>query len=135
MGILHDVGLIILGALVALVSTLVSLWVKHRHEMHKLRRTEAQEQAQAEEFEALWKQLNANLTKDPIHQVSRLSEAMLQCIGAGDLTTKIPPDKAVELYLSCRTHLLDWSHFQQERLAAESRRKTTAKNASHNMPT
>lgn len=121
MNLSPEAQLVILGAVIALVSSLVSLWVQHRLELKRMRREDARERRRAEAYASLWATLGDGLEHDSAAKVARLSDALVKRLENVDLDAA-PADKLIELYLASQHHLQAWSSFQQDRIERESRR-------------
>jgi len=121
MNLSPEAQLVIIGAVIALVSSLVSLWVQHRLELKRVRREEKREKRRAEAYASLWTNLGDGLEHDGVAKVARLSEALVKRLEKVDLDAA-PADKLIELYLACSHHLQVWSSFQQDRIEREAKR-------------
>lgn len=121
MSLSPEAQLVILGAVIALVSSLVSLWVQHRLELKRVRREEAREKRRAEAYASLWANLGDGLEHDAAAKVARLSDALVKRLERVDLDAA-PAEKIIELYLACQHHLQAWSSFQQDRIEREAKR-------------
>jgi len=123
----------ILGAVIALVSSLVSLWVQHRLELKRVRREETREKRRAEAYAslwALWANLGDGLEHDGAAKVTRLSDALVKRLEKVDLDAA-PAEKLIELYLACQHHLQAWSSFQKDRIEREASRAEASSAITH----
>jgi len=121
MNLSPEAQLVILGAVIALVSSLVSLWVQHRLELKRVRREEMREKRRAEAYASLWANLGDGLEHNGVAKVARLSDALVKRLEKVDLDA-VPADRLIEPYLACQHHLQAWSSFQQDRIEREARR-------------
>ncbi len=100
MNLSPEAQLVVLGAVIALVSSLVSLWVQHRLELKRTRREEGRERRRAEVHASLWPNLGDGLEHDGAAKVARLSDALVKRLEKVDLGAA-PTDKLIKLYLAC----------------------------------
>ena len=116
-----ETQLVVLGATIALVSSLVSLWVQHRFELKRQRREEAREQARAKLYLEQWQKLNQGIEHEPVAKVVRMSEQLVKRLESADLSST-STDKLIELLLACQQHIMAWSTFHQTRIESEAKR-------------
>jgi len=121
MAFTEQIILVSVGAGIALLSSLISIFVQHRLQLRRTKRSEKIEGEIAAQYARLREeyQKRLNHSGEPVVDVLKISKAVSKELAHKNLD-EVPTEKLVELYLACHQHMMYWSEWQSRQFMDEA---------------